>query len=161
MDELIHYAVHERVATLTLNRPDKRNALNSALVTALRAALDAAAADAAVRVIVLTGAGKVFSAGADLAALDLVDAEDLALGDFDRAALARRDDELGDRRRGHFLGLVDQPCAEISNTTPFGSLYFASAWRPGMPSGNLVKYAPPLSSIALAVSSSSSTRKPK
>jgi methylglutaconyl-CoA hydratase len=58
------------VATLTLNRPDKRNALSSALVAALRAALDEAAADEAVRVVVLTGAGTVFSAGADLAALE-------------------------------------------------------------------------------------------
>ena len=70
MTEIIHYAVHDRVAAITLNRPDKRNALNSALVAALGEALNAAAADEAVRVIVLTGAGNVFSAGADLAALE-------------------------------------------------------------------------------------------
>lgn len=70
MTEIIHYGVHDRVATITLNRPDKRNALNSALVSALGEALAAAAADAAVRVIILSGAGNVFSAGADLAALE-------------------------------------------------------------------------------------------
>ena len=56
--------------TLTLNRPDKRNALGADLVTALREALADGATDDSVRVVVLTGAGKVFSAGADLAALE-------------------------------------------------------------------------------------------
>jgi len=50
----------------TLNRPDKLNALNGELVTALVAALDAAEADPAVRVIVLEGAGRAFSSGYDL-----------------------------------------------------------------------------------------------
>ena len=54
------------VLTLTLNRPDKRNALSSAVVEALHQALDAADLDAEVRVVVLTGAGKDFCAGADL-----------------------------------------------------------------------------------------------
>jgi methylglutaconyl-CoA hydratase len=54
------------VLTLTLNRPDKRNALSSAVVEALHQALDAADLDADVRVVALTGAGKDFCAGADL-----------------------------------------------------------------------------------------------
>lgn len=54
------------VLTLTLNRPDKRNALSSALVDALHSALESADLDAEVRVVVLTGAGKDFCAGADL-----------------------------------------------------------------------------------------------
>lgn len=57
------------VLTLTLDRPDVRNALSGDLVGALRAALDAAASDDGVRVIVLAASGTVFSAGADLAAL--------------------------------------------------------------------------------------------
>ena len=51
---------------LTLNRPDKLNALNGALVAALLTALDAAEADPDVRVIVLAGAGRAFSSGYDL-----------------------------------------------------------------------------------------------
>lgn len=51
---------------LTLNRPAKLNALNGPLVAALLAALDAAEADERVRVIVLEGAGRAFSAGYDL-----------------------------------------------------------------------------------------------
>ncbi len=51
---------------LTLNRPEKLNALNGALVKALTSALDDAEADSEVRVIVLEGAGRAFSAGYDL-----------------------------------------------------------------------------------------------
>ena len=54
------------VATITLNRPDVHNAFNSELIAELRSAFLALDADATVRVILLTGAGKSFSAGADL-----------------------------------------------------------------------------------------------
>ncbi len=54
------------IATLTLNRPDKFNALSMALMVALEDALRAAAADASVRVIVLAANGKAFCAGHDL-----------------------------------------------------------------------------------------------
>lgn len=55
------------VARLTLNRPDKRNALNAELVAALKDGLAQAAADPEVRVVAIAGAGSVFCAGADLA----------------------------------------------------------------------------------------------
>ena len=54
------------VATITINRPDERNALDTETVGELREALAQAKKDAQVRVIVITGAGKVFCAGADL-----------------------------------------------------------------------------------------------
>jgi len=54
------------VATITLDSPANANALSSALVGQLRAELDTALADPVVRVIVLTGAGRVFCSGADL-----------------------------------------------------------------------------------------------
>jgi methylglutaconyl-CoA hydratase len=57
------------VRTLTLDRPDKRNALNAELIAALKAALREADADAAVRVVAIEGAGKDFCSGADLSAL--------------------------------------------------------------------------------------------
>ncbi len=53
------------IRILTLNRPDKHNALNTSLTRSLREALLAADADAGVHVVVLTGAGKSFCAGAD------------------------------------------------------------------------------------------------
>ena len=65
-DELL-YEVKDGVATVTLNRPDQRNALNGELLGALVQAMKRARDDNAVRAIVLTGAGdKVFCAGADL-----------------------------------------------------------------------------------------------
>jgi enoyl-CoA hydratase/carnithine racemase len=54
------------IATLTLNRPASRNALSEALIDALTRELDAIAADAAIRAVVLTALGPVFSAGHDL-----------------------------------------------------------------------------------------------
>jgi enoyl-CoA hydratase len=55
------------VALVTLNRPEKLNALNNELIGALIAALDDMEADRSVRAIVITGAGRAFSAGADIA----------------------------------------------------------------------------------------------
>jgi enoyl-CoA hydratase/carnithine racemase len=61
------YDVREGSAWLTINRPDKRNALDNDSIEALLAALERAAADQAVRTVVLTGAGdRAFCAGADL-----------------------------------------------------------------------------------------------
>jgi enoyl-CoA hydratase/carnithine racemase len=54
------------VVTLTLNRPQQYNALSEEMMAALQASLDAVARDAAVRVVVLAGAGKAFCAGHDL-----------------------------------------------------------------------------------------------
>lgn len=60
------YERRGRAAWITLNAPDNRNALSAALIAELRAHLEAAVADDAVRVIVLTGNGPAFCAGADL-----------------------------------------------------------------------------------------------
>jgi methylglutaconyl-CoA hydratase len=54
------------IATLTLDRPEARNALSGALVARISGALDALAADGAVRAVILTGSGGVFCAGADI-----------------------------------------------------------------------------------------------
>lgn len=62
----ILYQVEQRVAYITLNRPDKRNAFNPDLIADLKAAFSQAEADPEVRVVVLRANGKVFSAGADL-----------------------------------------------------------------------------------------------
>ncbi|HTK56139.1 MAG TPA: enoyl-CoA hydratase/isomerase family protein, partial [Gemmatimonadales bacterium] len=53
------------ILTLTLDRPDKRNALSSALIEELLKALERAELDGEVRVVVIKGAGKDFCAGAD------------------------------------------------------------------------------------------------
>ena len=58
--------VHEGVATLTMNRPEARNALSAEMKDAFAAAVPRLAQDPAVRALVLTGAGGAFGAGGDL-----------------------------------------------------------------------------------------------
>jgi enoyl-CoA hydratase/carnithine racemase len=67
--DLVRRSDADHVATLTLNRPDKLNALNPTVFGELRAHLDAIAADDSVRCVVLTGAGRAFCAGHDLDAI--------------------------------------------------------------------------------------------
>ena len=76
---------NEGVLFLTLDRPDKRNALNAALIGALDSALIDAEFDVAVRVIAIRGAGKDFSAGADLA--ELLESADRSPAENEAAAL--------------------------------------------------------------------------
>jgi len=67
MTDTIHLTTDARgVATLTLNRPDKHNALNAAMIAELAQVAAQIAADPAIRVVVLTGAGASFCAGGDL-----------------------------------------------------------------------------------------------
>jgi methylglutaconyl-CoA hydratase len=66
------YEVDDGVASITLNRPEKRNALNDALISDLKTALGQANHDEAIRAIVITGAGKDFCSGADLEALEKI-----------------------------------------------------------------------------------------
>src|ERR1041384_6004208 len=72
MNDAVLYNVEGAVALVTLNRPEKRNALNDALVGGVKAALRAADENEAVRVVLLTGAGADFCSGADLAALQKI-----------------------------------------------------------------------------------------
>ena len=64
--DVILYAVADGIANITMNRPAYRNAQNSAMTYAMDAAFKRAVADDEVKVIILRGAGKHFSAGHDL-----------------------------------------------------------------------------------------------
>ena len=67
--ETILYEVADQIATVTLNRPEKRNAYTPQMGEEVVAAFHAAREDASVRAVILTGAGQGFCAGVDLDAL--------------------------------------------------------------------------------------------
>ena len=69
MTEVLIETLSDGVATLTMNRPERRNALSSDMLDGLLHALPRMAEDKRVRVVVLTGAGKAFCAGGDVKAM--------------------------------------------------------------------------------------------
>lgn len=71
------YQVNENICLITINRPDKLNALNKTVFTELEQAIDAASTDAAVKSIIITGAGpKAFVAGADISEFSALSKEE-------------------------------------------------------------------------------------
>lgn len=66
---LLNYKVENAIATITLNRPDKRNAMSDDMRSEFIDALETVAADKAIRALVLTGAGKGFCAGGDISGM--------------------------------------------------------------------------------------------
>jgi len=73
----ILYEVSDKIATITLNRPDRMNAWTAIMERDVRHAMEAATADDDVRVIVLTGAGRAFCAGADMEGLKGIDPNEI------------------------------------------------------------------------------------
>jgi enoyl-CoA hydratase/carnithine racemase len=98
----ILYEAKGGVATITLNRPERRNPIGPITVGELLHALRRAQCDDAVRVVVLTGAGKVFSAGGDLSQMS-VQASDQASGQANTAPL--QSDAAEGRCAGTFVDL--------------------------------------------------------
>lgn len=94
--EQIRYAAADGVLTITLNRPEKLNAVTSVLIRELIAAFDAADADDGVRVVIVTGAGRAFCAGADLSA---------GTKTFDGAQRGRPEADGGHRDGGGLVAL--------------------------------------------------------
>jgi methylglutaconyl-CoA hydratase len=93
----ILYELQDGIAHVTLNRPDKRNALDGELVAELKAAIADAARDQQCRVVLLAGAGKDFCSGADLEGLDKTKQADI----LDNMAGARQTAELFLMMRNH------------------------------------------------------------
>ncbi len=112
------YEVADRVATITLNRPDKLNAWTAIMEREVRSAIEEAERDENVRVIVLTGAGRGFCAGADMSLLNAVATE--GLGDEDarriQSASAAQEGLRPDFQRKHsyFLGVAKPVIAAIN-----------------------------------------------
>jgi enoyl-CoA hydratase/carnithine racemase len=97
------YDVADGIATLTLNRPDKLNAWTGEMGTAVRAAMEAAEADENVRVIILTGAGRGFCAGADMSLLNELAANGSS-GAAARVLGHQRQSRFGEDERPDYLG---------------------------------------------------------
>jgi 2-(1,2-epoxy-1,2-dihydrophenyl)acetyl-CoA isomerase len=93
--DTILFEKRERVAKVTLNRPDKLNALDAQLIRDLRAAAAAIEADDEIRAVLLTGAGRGFSSGADLTGDDFVEGAAHSLGQ-----------SVGNHLRNHFNPMV-------------------------------------------------------
>lgn len=77
LSDLVQYRVDDHVALITVNDPDRRNAVTESMSAQLRAAVTLAEADTDVHAVVVTGAGKAFCAGADLSALGVAAEEGL------------------------------------------------------------------------------------
>ncbi len=99
MTEAVLYSQAGGVATLTLNRPDVLNAINLDMTSGLLAAVRKAAAEPSVRAVILTGAGRGFCAGADLAATQSASS----------GANTRLGDGLIERYHPIILGLREMP----------------------------------------------------
>lgn len=113
MDDLILIEIRDAIATLTLNRPDKLNALSYALIDRLLALLDAIETDDRVRAVILTGAGeRAFSAGADIHEFS----ESVALG----ADVAIRDFVMRGQRLTARLEAFPKPVIAAVNGLAFG-----------------------------------------
>ena len=68
--KLIEFLVEDGIATLRLNRPEKRNAMSDEMRSEFIDALEAVTADKSIRALVLTGNGKGFCAGGDIAGME-------------------------------------------------------------------------------------------
>lgn len=101
-EALILYTVEAGVATLTFNRPDKLNALSPAMLDTFFGAVERAAADPEVRVIVVTGAGRGFSAGMDLGLIGTGASGRLREGRDDAAP--QWGDDIGPSLKRYFSG---------------------------------------------------------
>lgn len=86
-EKAVLYSVEGAVGRITLNRPEKRNALNDAVIDGIKQGLRNAAADENVRVIVIEGAGKDFCSGADLSAIQKIAGASVAENSDDARSL--------------------------------------------------------------------------
>jgi methylglutaconyl-CoA hydratase len=86
-EQSVLYAVESGVARITLNRPEKRNALNDAVIDGIKTSLRQASDDATVRAVVISGAGKDFCSGADLSAIQKIAGASVAENSEDARAL--------------------------------------------------------------------------
>jgi enoyl-CoA hydratase/carnithine racemase len=124
--EQILYEVADHLATLTLNRPDKLNAWTPVMERDVRDALMRADADDDVRVIILTGAGRGFCAGADMQSLDAVAGNPEVVRKLEQrlvadAATAQRTDIRSDFQKAYsYFPAISKPIIAALNGPAVG-----------------------------------------
>jgi len=116
MADVVLVAVVDRVATVTLNRPEKRNALNSEVLARLPEALADQDADGEVDVVILTGADPAFCAGVDLSEFEDTEGDTTVM-----------DEVLGGGRRGPFPEMAKPVIGAINGFAVTGGLEVALA----------------------------------
>ncbi len=89
-DTPVLYQAADGIATITLNRPDQRNAINPAVCDGMRDAFDKVEADDDVQVAILTGAGKLFCAGMDLKAFAAGAGDEILFGQYGFGGFVKR-----------------------------------------------------------------------
>lgn len=105
------------VAVVTLNRPERLNAWGGGLASEFYRCMDRAEADTAVRVIVLTGSGRAFCAGADMGDLDAIGGADQSSGDTDVTQLVgERHPHFVTGMRKPIIAAINGACAGIGLT---------------------------------------------
>src|SRR5882724_9528494 len=127
--EMILYETAGPVATITLNRPQTLNAINPQMTAELHQALDAADADASVRAIILTGAGRAFSAGYDIGRRpdggSPLDARGVEVAEFLKGWWTRDGDST--RRLLHLWQLSTPVIAAVHGWVMGGGFWYALA----------------------------------
>lgn len=106
MTEVVLYDVQDAVALITLNRPEKLNAWTPEMSVSYAARLDAASADPGVRAVVVTGAGRGFCAGVDMARL-----RDLSTGQGEIGSHDRPPMQLEPAVPKPVIAAINGPCA--------------------------------------------------
>jgi enoyl-CoA hydratase/carnithine racemase len=118
--EQIQYEVSNLVATVTLNRPDRLNAWTQKMEEEVGAAIRAAASDDQVRVIILTGAGKGFCAGADMSLLSAISQEPSPRAEFLTDVNVNGDVRADFRKKHAWLLSVPKPIIAAINGASVG-----------------------------------------
>jgi enoyl-CoA hydratase/carnithine racemase len=113
MSDCLLYSVENSVATITLNRPEKYNAFNQDMLDRWLAALESARTDEAVRVIVLTGAGKGFCSGGDV--------EGMGASEANTPLVIKERLRQGVQRIPELLARIDKPVIAAINGAATGA----------------------------------------